>query len=128
MTDILIIDDDEAFGELALERFGSTQWSVEFHHGPFGTVNAIRSLRPRLIIMDVNMPGLDGTRISDLIRKTAGFDGIRVLLYSSLDQRELDLLANVHGADAALHKSASRGEFMAKVDELLSGRFRRLRE
>ena len=121
MIDVLIIDDDEVFGDLMLDRFDDTAWTVQFHRGPFGTVNAIRACRPRLIIMDVNMPGLEGTRMSELIRKTPGFDDIRVLLYSSLDQHELDQLAKTYRVDGALHKSASRGEFMAIVDQLLGG-------
>jgi CheY-like chemotaxis protein len=126
MIDILIIDDDEVFGDLTLERFENTPWRVEFHQGPFGTMNAIRARQPKVVIMDVNMPGLDGTRISELIQKTPGLSHMRVLLHSSLDARELAALAQLHGVDAALPKSASREEFLAKVESLLVSSERRL--
>jgi CheY-like chemotaxis protein len=119
MIDILIIDDDAVFGELTLERFEGTPWSVEFHKGPFGTVNAIRAARPRLIVLDVNMPGLNGTGISEILRKTTGLAYTRVLLYSSLDRGEVEELARQCGADAALNKSATREALLAAASRLL---------
>jgi CheY-like chemotaxis protein len=119
MIDVLIIDDDEVYGELTLERFETTRWQAQFHKGPFGTMNVIRALSPRLVIMDVNMPGLDGTRITDLLRKTPGLGNVRILLHSSLDQRELSALAQLHQVDAVLPKSSSRETFLAQVEQLL---------
>lgn len=120
MIDVLIIDDDDLFGDLTLERFEGTRFRVKFHLGPFGTMNAIRAQQPKLVIMDVNMPGLDGTRISELMRKTPGLAHTRVLLYSSLDARELAALAETHQTDAVLPKSATREELLAKVESLLA--------
>lgn len=117
--DILVIDDDPVYGELTLERLEPTGYSAAFYLGPFGTVNMLRQIRPRLAILDVNMPGLDGTGILDLLRKSPITSAMRVLLHSSLDQSELEPLIRLHGADAALHKSATRGEFIALVETLM---------
>jgi CheY-like chemotaxis protein len=119
MIDILIVDDDDVFGALSLERFENTRWKVEFHHGPFGTVNAIRAAHPRLVIIDVNMPGLSGTSVSELVRKTPRLSNVKILLYSSMDQSALDQLVEQHGANAALHKSATKAQLIAKVAELI---------
>jgi CheY-like chemotaxis protein len=122
MTDVLIIDDDEVYGELSQERLEGHGWDVRFHHGPFGTVNAIRSLQPRVIVLDVNMPGLDGTGISDILQKTPGLEEIRVLLHSSMDPRELERLAKLHGAHASLSKSAPASELVQRVRALMAMR------
>lgn len=119
MTDILIVDDDPVFGELTLERFESSPWKAAFHAGPFGTINALRAMHPRLILLDVNMPGLAGTRMGDLIRRTPGLRSMRILLFSSMDQRELEALVDEFGADGALHKSATRDELFAAVAPLV---------
>ena len=119
MTDILVIDDDAVYGELTLERLESTRYSAVFHLGPFGSVNVIRQIQPKLVILDINMPGLDGTRIIELIRKTRGLELTRVLFHSSLDQRQLEPLVREHGADAGLHKSASRNAFVDCVEALM---------
>jgi DNA-binding response OmpR family regulator len=119
MRDILVIDDDPIYGQLVLQRLELTCFSSSLHLGPFGTMSAIRQLQPQLVILDVTMPGLDGTRISEMIRKTRSLSDIRVMFHSSLSQRELDPLVLAHGADAGLHKSATRGEFTALVHELM---------
>lgn len=118
MTDILIVDDDEVFAELTMGRLESL-WRVAFHKGPFGTINAIRAQQPRLVIMDVNMPGLDGPALSELLRKQPALSHIKVLLMSSLDQRELKALASRFQIDAALHKSASRAELIATIEAFM---------
>jgi DNA-binding response OmpR family regulator len=119
MTDILVIDDDAVYGELTLERLEATAYTAVFQLGPFGTVNAIRQLQPKLVILDINMPGLDGTRISELVRKTRGMEHTRVLFHSSLDQSQLEPLVREHGADGGLAKSASRNEFLSEVERLM---------
>lgn len=120
MTDILVIDDDPVYGEMTLERLEATRHSAEFFLGPFGSVNAIRQVMPRLLILDINMPGLNGASIIDLVWKSRAHTSMRVMFHSSLDQEELDALALKHGADAALHKSATGQQFIAQVMRLLS--------
>jgi len=115
MTDVLIIDDDEVYGELSQERLEGHGWEVRFHHGPFGTVNAIRSLQPRVIVLDVN-------GISDILHKTPGLEEIRVLLHSSMDPRELERLGKLHGAHGSLSKSAPASELVQKVKALMAMR------
>ncbi|HKP63318.1 MAG TPA: response regulator [Polyangiales bacterium] len=122
MIDVLIVDDDEIFGQLTLERIETLSWSAMFHKGPFGTVNAIRAAKPRLIIMDVNMPGLDGAAIYDLLRKQDVLQDTRVLLMSSLEQRELEAIQQEHAIDASLPKSATRAELAAAIAQLIGGR------
>jgi CheY-like chemotaxis protein len=119
MTDVLIIDDDDVFGQLTLQRVETMAWSVAFHHGPFGSVNAIRAVQPRLVIMDVNMPGLDGTAIWELLRRQGMSRHTKVLLMSSLDQRQLDDLAAQHAMDGALHKSASTAQLSEMIQSLI---------
>jgi len=118
MTEILVIDDDEIFGQLTVERL-EDNYTVAFHRGPFGTISAIRTHDPRLIIMDVNMPGLDGPSVFDLLRKEDSSQDIKLLLMSSLEQRELEEVAARAGIEDALHKSASRSELLAKIRSML---------
>jgi CheY-like chemotaxis protein len=119
VIDILIIDDDENFGELTLERIEPLGWTTAFHKGPFGSVNAIRAAKPLLIIMDVNMPGLDGPSIYDLLAKQHVVRDTKVLLVSSLEERELAAIATAHEIDASLPKSASRAELVTKIRQLI---------
>lgn len=119
MTDILIVDDDPVFGELLIDQLSNTRYSVEFHHGPFGTLNAIRAAQPKLVIMDVNMPGLNGASIGDLMRDTPGLQKTKILLFSSMHIDDLNELLATHHAHAVLQKSSSRGELMDVIAQLI---------
>mgnify|MGYP003444688771 CR=1 FL=1 len=118
-VDVLIIDDDELWGLGLLDRLKDSPWRAAFHQGPFGTVNAIRAARPRVLILDLNMPGLEGTRILELVRKRNELSHTKVLLLSSTQQNELDRIAVENGFDASLHKSASKADLIATVTALM---------
>lgn len=118
-VDILVIDDDELFGMSLVDRLRDAPWRAAFHHGPFGTVNAIRAAHPRLLILDLNMPGLEGTRIHELVRKRGDMIRTKVLLLSSIDSNELTRIANDNGFDGALHKSATRDELIETIERLI---------
>lgn len=118
-TDVLVIDDDELFGLSLVDRLKNERWSVAFHHGPFGTVNAIRAAQPKLLILDLNMPGLEGTRILELLKKRNDLNRTKVLLLSSTEEDELKRIAAENGFDGALHKSASRAQLVEAIRELM---------
>jgi DNA-binding response OmpR family regulator len=118
-VDVLVIDDDELWGMALLDRLRGSPWRAAFHHGPFGTVNAIRAAQPRVLILDLNMPGLEGTRILELMRKRKELMQTKVLLLSSTEPQELDRIAIESGFDAALHKSASKADLMSTITALM---------
>ena len=118
-VDILIIDDDELFGAATLDRLKAQPWRVAFHQGPFGTVNAIRAAQPRLLILDLNMPGLEGTRIHEMVKKRGEMSEMKVLLLSSTEPAELAQIAKDNGFDGALHKSVTRAELVSAIANLL---------
>jgi DNA-binding NarL/FixJ family response regulator len=118
-VDVLLIDDDELFGLSLVDRLKNERWSIAFHHGPFGTVNAIRAAQPKLLILDLNMPGLEGTRIHELLKKRNDLSQTKVLLLSSTEASELTRIANENGFDGALHKSASRAQLVEAIQSLI---------
>lgn len=99
-SEILLVEDDRdirlAMAE-ALEMGGFTVSSAV--HGE----EAIRYLRgahrpPRLVLLDLRMPVMDGRAFLDEIRKTPAWDGLPVVLLSA-DSRlsEQDLAPRVAG-------------------------------
>ena len=118
-VDVLLIDDDELFGLSLVDRLKNERWTVAFHHGPFGTVNAIRAAQPKLLMLDLNMPGLEGTRIHELLKKRNDLSQTKVLLLSSTEASELTRIANENGFDGALHKSASRAQLIEAIHSLI---------
>lgn len=120
MSDVLVVDDDEQFGELMVQRLIADGISAELQCGPFGTINRIRRDRPQLVILDINMPAISGQDIVRLLREADGCQGTKLLLMSSMDQEQLDKVKIQVQADAALSKSTNRVEVLNVVKRLLA--------
>jgi two-component system copper resistance phosphate regulon response regulator CusR len=71
-----------------------------------------------LVILDVKMPGLDGTEVIKMIR-TLRTGHVCVMFYSSSDSTELRRLADAHGAQGYLTKTATTTELEFRVRALL---------
>jgi CheY-like chemotaxis protein len=120
MVRILIIDDDADFGHLAKERLHGLGARVNFHRGPFGSLTAIQEFPYDLVLMDVNMPNLDGAQLVRLMREVRGARSPKVLLCSSMDVDQLSKLAQSLGVQGYLSKSATKSQFLDKIREVVS--------
>lgn len=119
MARILIIDDDESFGELMRRRLEKARHEPTFKASPFGSLNELRKGAYDLVVIDINMPALDGTNLVRLIHETSGIRHTKILLCSSVDLDELRQLSMVLMADGYISKSATTAEIEDKVNELL---------
>lgn len=122
---ILIVDDDASFGESATAALTTAGYSAWFHRGPFGTLGAIRGSSCEVVLMDVDMPGLDGPMLVRMIRGSFG-PGLRVLLCSNMPEGTLGRLAYACRADGALPKEAFAGDVGARLEAALGEGVRRV--
>ena len=88
---VLVVDDQEPFRRAMRLVVGATDGFVLV--GAVGTgedaVEAAARLRPRLVLMDVHLPGIDGLEATRRIRSAAG--GPVVVLLSTGDEAEVDV-------------------------------------
>lgn len=103
---VLIVDDQAPFRDVArlvvdltdgFEVVGEAQTGEE-------AVELTRSLQPDLILMDVNMPGIDGTQATKIILSET--DAVVILLLSTYEPAEYEPKAAEAGAAAYIPKSA----------------------
>jgi CheY-like chemotaxis protein len=117
---ILIIDDSEitlAMEKSVLEARGydvqAASTLVEFE-------KLLKAFRPDLILTDIHMPEAKGTDICRTLKNEYGTQDIPIVLFSSLDDEELEKLAAQVGADGFLSKANGLDALGEKVDELVS--------
>ena len=119
MARILIIEDNAANMKLAvllLENVGHTPLcAVDAETG----LTLARAARPELILMDVQLPGMDGLAATVILKKDPETRGIPVLALTAMamkDDREKTRLA---GCDAYIAKPLRYQELYEKIDALL---------
>ncbi|OLY92057.1 two-component system, unclassified family, response regulator [Cnuella takakiae] len=95
---ILMVDDDLEDRSLLQDTFEQLNLGNRIGFAENGE-DAIRYLKnceeqqklPRLIVLDLNMPKLNGRQTLEMIKSTPGWEGITVVIYStSLNPKERD--------------------------------------
>lgn len=103
---VLIVDDQAPFRDVARLVVDLTDGFEVVGESVTGeeSVEMARTLKPDLILMDVNMPGIDGTEATRLILAEAA--EVVVLLLSTYEPDEYEPRAAEAGAAAYIPKSA----------------------
>lgn len=101
---VLVVDDQEPFRRAIAAVVAETDGFVVVASSSSGeeSLRTVARLRPDLVLMDVNLPGIDGIEATRRITLTA--DPPVVVLLSTYDQDEFDLSGC--GAAAYLAKAA----------------------
>ena len=110
---VLIVDDLASFRSAARAVVQSTPGFEVAGEVATGeeSVDRARSLRPELVLMDVSLPGIDGTEATRRIR--ADIPGAVVLLLSARDAADVGSMAADCGAAAYISKSLFSAESLA---------------
>jgi DNA-binding response OmpR family regulator len=116
MTTVLIVDDEANLVELVksyLEREGFAVATAA--DGPSG-VDAARSARPDVVVLDLMLPGFDGFEVCRRLRQ---FTDAYVLMLTARGE-EIDRIVGLEvGADDYLTKPFSSRELVARVKAML---------
>ena len=86
---ILVVDDDPTHLVCARDLLEAQGYEVVVHPRPFGATEKVMIETPDLVLMDVNMPGLSGEALVELLRTREQTRSTPVLLYSSNDEDAL---------------------------------------
>lgn len=117
---ILIIDDSEI--TLAMEKsvLEARGYEVQAAATLQEFEKLLKAFRPHLILTDIHMPEAKGTDICRTLKNEYGTQDIPIVLFSSLNDEELEKLAEQVGADGFLSKANGLEALGEKVDELVS--------
>lgn len=116
MQNILIIEDDEKLRyelEIFLSHQGYKAESLETFNN---TINDILEINPSLILLDINLPTVDGEYVCKEIRKESNMG---IIIITSRDN-ELDELVSInYGADYYITKPFNIQILLAKINAVL---------
>ncbi|WP_333629170.1 response regulator, partial [Stenotrophomonas cyclobalanopsidis] len=79
---VLIVEDDRAQALFAQSVLHGAGMQAEVLSDADGVQQAIRELHPDLILMDLHLPGLDGMRLTAMIRQQPGMQLLPIVFLS----------------------------------------------
>jgi DNA-binding NarL/FixJ family response regulator len=111
---ILIVDDHPSFRATARRLLEADGFDVvgEAADGQ-SALDAVRELRPEIVLLDVQLPDLDGFEVAT--RLTNGGGGPAVVLTSSRDAADVEPYAAASGARGFVPKSELSGEALVAL-------------
>jgi two-component system cell cycle response regulator DivK len=116
---ILVVEDQEDNRRIMRDLLTSVGYEViEAVTGEEGVATA-ESQRPDLILMDIQLPGLDGYEATRQIKANPDLEHIPIIVVTSYALSGDDVKAFEAGCDAYVSKPFSPRELLAKIREFL---------
>ena len=113
---MLVVDDEESIRRAVGRALSSRGFVVQLAVDGDEAVNGVRSFDPDLVVLDLNLPGMDGLSVCRQVR--AG-SAVPILVLSVRDDEADKVAALDLGADDYLTKPFGVDELMARVRALL---------
>jgi DNA-binding response OmpR family regulator len=113
---VLAVDDEADIRELLRELLGRAGYDVDVADDGRAALRALFAARPDLVILDVNMPGLDGWQTLERIRDVSD---VPVLMLTARTGELEKVRGLTRGADDYVTKPFGRQELLARVQALL---------
>ena len=114
---ILVVDDEEALSDLVSSALRFAGYTVRVENNGFDALRSIKNETPDLVVLDVNMPEIDGFEVCRRIRR----DGIQVPVIFLTARDDIDDLrvGFRQGGDDYLTKPFSLEELGLRIEALL---------
>lgn len=114
-TDVLVVDDTSVSRQLAVATLAAEGFVVDAcADGPQALARAI-SARPRLILLDVRMPGMDGFEVCHRLKQDPATRDIPVIFVTGADDTEAEARAFELGGSDYITKPLRAQVLMARV-------------
>ncbi len=122
MTYVLIAEDDADVAEL-LRQVLSEHLDVATENVANGALvmDSLATRRPDLLILDIEMPGLSGLDVFDLMRNDRHWQGVPILFLTALPEK-----ASTANAPAGIHEILAKpfdiNGLLAVAERLMAGK------
>ena len=113
---VLVISDDSEISDLVTQAL--REYTLEVVHDGVSALTRLISLKPDLVVLDFDLPIIDGSKVLTLIRSALN---VPIVIVSGLRLRAIDrVMASELGADYYLTKPFSTNELKHKARQLIA--------
>jgi DNA-binding response OmpR family regulator len=114
---VLVVEDEKAIADLQRLYLTKAGFGVQVEADGKAALAAVRRLHPVAIVLDVGLPGMDGTEVCQALR--AGGDWTPILFVTARDDEIDRVLGLEMGADDYITKPFSPRELVSRVKTVL---------
>lgn len=118
MSYVLIVDDDATMAQAIADMVSLFDWKTQIAHGPRPAIQAIQANTPALILLDLNMPGVDGFEVCRYIKRDPIMGKTPVVFVTAEDAPSMQEKARASGASDYLIKPVDIDRLEAILDKL----------
>src|SRR6476661_9956269 len=120
MAKVLIVEDNSANMTLAVFLLQSAGHSVLSARDAEAGLTLARDQQPDLILMDIQLPGMDGLQATALLKKDDATRGIPVIALTALAMKGDEERIRAAGCDGYIAKPMNYKAFLAAVSAQLA--------
>lgn len=107
MNDAIIIDDNRSTADALQQMLTVLNIPTRVAYGASPAMSLLSGFTPGLILLDINMPGVDGLEILAYLRREPRLVSVPVIVITSDDQPETRMRVIKGGANAMIIKPAT---------------------
>jgi DNA-binding response OmpR family regulator len=115
---VLVVDDDALVLDIVRLRLEEAGHEVITREEALGAARAIQDESPDVLLLDVNMPGLSGVALANLVTESHEGKPIKVILHSARSQKDLADLVHACGAIGSIAKTGDKKRFLLEFEAL----------
>ncbi len=119
-TAILIVDGNLASLKLAWSSLSSRGYEVRTAVDADEALRVLKNFAPRLILLEIALPGTDGLELARRVRADSGTRDIRIVAFAARKSEEESAIAA--GCDGFAPKPIDRKNLAAQVEGFLQAR------
>ncbi len=118
MVKVLLVDDNQLIGKLVPMYLKGHGCEVEVCNGPFGVLNKVKEFTPDVILLDLNMPGLGGIKLAELLKSSNRAEPSKIILFSSEEESLQTEMVHKGLADDYFMKTHTLDGLMEKIENI----------
>jgi DNA-binding response OmpR family regulator len=116
---VLVADDSMTVLAMVSARLERAGYDVVTATRGDEALRLARELNPRLVVLDVEMPGLDGMEVARQLRADESLAGMLIILLTAHTEADEVASGLAAGADDYLTKPFSPQQLQARIEQLL---------
>lgn len=119
---LLLVDDDPLFLRYLTTLFPRKDYEVVTAPNGRDAVKHARRLKPDLIVLDLDMPKLDGIEVCKILKADQDTKDIPIVILTATESLEVNQKSFDVGAQATVLKSVNRERLMNIVDVIIQSK------